>query len=202
LNLFDESSLATLLTVIGCLLIVAEVLFPSAGVLGIFAGLSLVAAIYFAFCSGGWAGGLGVAGFQAIAVPLLAYAAFQILPHTPMGKVLVGSAPTAEELLPDDPRRALVGAVGIARSKLLPAGAVEINGRMVDCVSQSQAIDPGEYVRVVEVRGNRVVVRRANAGDRPSREAARTAQDPLAQPADDLGLGDFDLGDSPGDRTA
>jgi membrane-bound serine protease (ClpP class) len=193
MNLFDETSLATLLTVIGCLLIVAEVFFPSAGVLGLFAGLTLIAAIYFGFSSGGWAGGLGVAGFQAVAVPLLAYGAFQVLPYTPMGKVLVGSAPTAEELLPDDPRRSLVGAVGVARSKLLPAGAVEIDGRMVDCVSQSQAIDPGEYVKVVEVRGNRVMVRRASAGERPTRTAAPSA-DPLAQPVEDLGLDDFRLG--------
>ncbi|MGL4512551.1 MAG: NfeD family protein [Lacipirellulaceae bacterium] len=198
MNLFDEYSLAVLLTAIGCALIVAEVFFPSAGVIGTFAGLSLVAAIYFAFRYGGVPGGLGVAGFQVVAVPVLAYLAFQILPHTPMGRVLIGSAPTAAEVLPDDPRRALVGAVGIARSKLLPSGAVEIDGRMVDCVSQSQAIDPGEYVKVVEVRANRVMVRRAGADERPTRTVASTPEDPLARPADELGLEDFDLGEPSG----
>lgn len=193
MNLLDEYSIALLLSLIGLLLVVAEVFFPSGGVLGATAGLSLIAAIYFAYTKGGWTSGLYFAAADTVLVPVLIVLAFQWLPYTPMGKVLLGRAPTAEEVDPADARHEMVGKVGVARSKLLPAGSVEIDGRMLDCVSAGQAIDPGEYVRVIEVRGNRVVVRRAGEGERPSEGKP---DDLLARPAEELGIDGLDF-DSP-----
>ncbi len=192
MNLFDDFSIALLLTLIGSLLVVAEVFFPSGGMLGAFAGLSFIAAIYSAYQSGGWFMGLSFATAEVLIAPAMIYLAFQILPHTPMGRVLIGRAPTAEEVAVNDRRADLVGRVGIARSKLLPAGAVEIDGQMIDCVSQSQAIDPGEYVKVVEVSANRVVVRRA---DRKEQPMSLNPDDLLARPAKELGLEELGLED-------
>ena len=191
MNLFDDFSIALLLMLIGSLLVVAEVFFPSGGILGAFAGLSFLAAIYSAYQAGGWFTGLSFATAEVLLAPAMIYLAFMLLPHTPMGRVLIGSAPTAEEVAVDDDRTALVGRVGIARSKLLPAGAVEIDGQMIDCISQSQAIEPGEYVKVVEVSANRVIVRLADGEDQP---ANPNAEDLLARPAEELGLDDLDLG--------
>ncbi len=188
MNVFDDFSIALLLTCIGSLLLIAEVFFPSGGLLGLFAGCALLGAIYSAFNSAGIMGGLVFATIEVVLVPVLLYFGLQILPHTPMGKILVGSAPTAEEVLVDDDRHDLVGRVGVARSKLLPSGAVEIDGQVIDCVSKSQAIEPGEYVKVVEVRANRVVVRRAGAEERPSNASP---DDLLARPAKEIGLDDF-----------
>lgn len=190
MNLFDDFSIALLLTCVGSLLLMAEVFFPSGGLLGLFAGCALLGAIYSAFNSAGIMGGLAFATVEVILVPVLIYFGMQILPNTPMGKILVGSAPSAEEVLVDDERHELIGRVGVARSKLLPAGAVEIEGQVIDCVSKSQAIEPGEYVKVVEVRANRVVVRRAATDERP---ANATPDDLLARPANEIGLDDFDF---------
>ena len=191
MNLLDNFTIAMLLTLIGLLLVVAEVFFPSGGILGAFSGLSFLAAIYYAYTAGGWGYCLSFAAAEVLLLPVVLYGAFRVLPHTPMGRVLVGSAPTAEEVAVDDDRHGLVGRVGVARSKLLPAGAVEIDGRVIDCVSRSQAIDPGEYVKVVEVSANRVVVRRAAGDERPT---TPKPDDLLARPAEDLGLEDLDLG--------
>lgn len=195
MNLFDETSLSFLLAAIGVLLIVAEVFFPSGGVLGVLSALSLLSAVYLAFESGGWTRGLTFAAIEVFLVPVTIYGALQALPHTPMGRVLIGSAPTAEEVDPADERHALVGKIGVARSKLLPSGAVEIDGQMIDCVSRGQAVDPGQYVKVIEVSSNRVMVRLVD----PDAAAAPDA-DPLVRPAEDLGLADFDF-DAPGDDT-
>lgn len=191
MNLLDNFSIALLLTMIGLLLVVAEVFFPSGGILGVFSGLSFLAAVYYAYTAGGVVTGLSFAAAEVVLFPVALYFAFKLLPYTPMGRVLVGQAPTAEEVAVDDARQALLGRVGVARSKLLPAGAVEIDGRVIDCVSRSQAIDPGEYVKVVEVSANRVVVRRASGEERP---ATASPDDLLARPAEDLGLDDLDLG--------
>ena len=42
---------------------------------------------------------------------------------------------------------------------MLPSGAVLISGRTIDAVSEGVPIDPGQLVRIIQVRGNRVVVR-------------------------------------------
>ncbi|MEN0111679.1 MAG: NfeD family protein, partial [Planctomycetota bacterium] len=113
----------------------------------------------------------------------------------PLGRVLVSSAPTADEVAPDDDRRELLGRFGVARTKMLPAGSVEVDGAMLDAVAQGQAIEPGESVRVFEVRGNRVVVRRAPGDPGPDRgsEAPRETPDIDSLGIDALGIDAIDF---------
>jgi len=73
---------------------------------------------------------------------------------------------------------------------MLPSGAVEIDGQMVDAMSQGQAIEPGQYVVVTEVRANRVVVRLAKETERPGSRAA--AEDLLSRPIEELGIESLD----------
>lgn len=196
MNIFDGLSLGILLAAVGTLLIIAEVFFPSGGILGAFSAIALIGAVVVAYQSGGWSRGVTFAAIEVLVVPIAIYGALQVLPHTPMGRVLIGTAPTPEEVDPVDKRQALVGRVGVARSKLLPSGSVEIEGQMIDCVSRGQAIEPGEYVKVIEVAANRVVVRRAEA-EAPQPET--TAEDRLARPATELGISDFEF-DPPGEE--
>jgi membrane-bound ClpP family serine protease len=195
LNALDGLSIAILLTLVGSLLVIAEVFFPSGGLLGFLSAACFIGAIYSAYTSGGWFYGLSFAAAEVVLTPILLYVAFTLLPKTPLGKVLVGSAPTEEEVLPDGDRRALVGRVGVARSKMLPAGSIEIDGQMLDAVSQGQAIDPGEYVKVVEASRTRLVVRRAPAAERPDPTRPTGGGDLLSRPAGELGLEDFDFDD-------
>lgn len=197
MNALDGISIAVLLTLVGSLLVIAEVFFPSGGVLGLLSTAAFLGAVYSAYTSGGLIYGLGFAAAEVVLAPVLLYAAFTVLPKTPMGRLLVGSAPTEGEVLPEDHRRELVGRVGIARSKMLPAGSVEVDGQMLDAVSQGQAIDPGEYVRVVEASRTRVVVRRASAAERPDPTRGTGGGDLLARPAAELGLEDVDFDAKP-----
>jgi membrane-bound serine protease (ClpP class) len=193
LNALDGISIAVLLTLVGSLLVVAEVFFPSGGVLGLLSTAAFLGAIYSAYTSGGWLYGLGFAAIEVTIAPLLLYGAFTALPKTPMGRLLVGEAPTEAEVLPEDHHRGLVGRVGIARSKMLPAGSVEVDGQMLDAVSQGQAIEPGEYVKVVEASRTRIVVRRASATERPTPGTSTAKSDVLSRPATELGLEDIDF---------
>ena len=191
MNVFDGFSIALLL---GSLLLMAEVFFPSGGALGFFSAAAFLGAVYCAYSSGGLMQGMWFAAGEVVLAPFLLYGAFKALPHTPMGKVLIGAAPTEEEVLPEKEHEGLLGRVGVARSKMLPAGSIEIEGRVIDAVSQGQAIEPGEYIKVVEVRGNRVVVRRAPTDERPT---DAKPDDLLARPADEIGLEDFDFDSGP-----
>jgi membrane-bound serine protease (ClpP class) len=187
-SLLDPIGWSILLLLIGCVLVVLEVFIPSGGFISILAAVAFVASILLAFNQSP-ATGLAFTGTTVVAVPLLLALAFKYLPKTPMGKAFLGELPTEAEVVPDDPRRALIGRVGVARSKMLPSGAIEIDGQMIDAVTQGQAIEPGAYVTVIEVRANRVVVRPAGKDQRPSHE---NPQELLSRPIEELGLESLD----------
>lgn len=193
MNALDGISIALLLALVGSLLVVAEVFFPSGGVLGFLSVAAFLGGIYSAYTAGGLMYGLGFAAAEVLLLPVLIYATFLYLPKTPMGRLLVGRAPTEAEVLPVDERDALVGQTGVARSKMLPSGSVEVDGQMLDAVSEGQAIEPGEYVKVVKASRMRVVVRRVPAEEQPA--GGEADGNPLDRPVEELGLDTFDFGD-------
>jgi membrane-bound serine protease (ClpP class) len=182
--------LAILLLVVGLGLVILEVFFPSGGILGFLSFCAIVGAVILAFRSSS-AMGIGVLLTAVVGVPLVIILALHWLPDTRMGRKIVLHAPTPDEVMPEDERnlKSLLGKIGKAKSKMLPAGAVRIEGRTVDCVSEGGAVDPGQWVRVIEVRGNRVVVRPLDPD-----ELAATADtdDPLSKPIDTVVLDPFD----------
>lgn len=188
MDVIPDIAWAILLLLIGFALVVLEVLIPSGGIIGILSAVALIAALVMAFQESATTGpmtGFVFAAVMVFAVPALIAMAFKLWPKTPMGKAFLGDLPKDEDVLPEDPRRGLLGRVGIARTKMLPSGAVEIDGQMIDAVTQGQAIEPGMYVVVAEVRANRVVVRPAGKDQRPSHE---NPSDLLSRPIDELGI--------------
>jgi membrane-bound ClpP family serine protease len=183
---------AILLLLIGCSLIVLEVFIPSGGIISILAGVAFITSLIIAFWEGPTTGpttGLMFVGVMVFAIPTLIMLAFKYWPRTRMGKAFLGELPREDEVAPEDSRRTLIGRVGVARSKMLPSGAVEVDGQMIDAVTQGQAIEPGAYVVVVEVRANRVVVRPAGKDQRPSHP---NPKDILAQSIEELGIESLD----------
>jgi membrane-bound serine protease (ClpP class) len=57
----------------------------------------------------------------------------------------------------------MVGRVGVALTALRPAGRAEFGETLLDVVTEGGFVPKGERVKVLEVRGNRVVV--APAGE-------------------------------------
>lgn len=186
---------AILLMVLGCMLVVLEVFIPSGGLISILSAVAFIASIVIASWESPTTGpvtGLIFAAVTVLLVPTLLAVAFKYWPRTRMGRAFLGDVPKEDEVLPEDPRRTLMGRVGVARSKMLPSGAVEIDGQMVDAVTQGQAIEPGTYVVVIEVRANRVVVRPAGKDQRPSNQSAKDVKDMLSRPIDELGIESLD----------
>lgn len=181
----DPLSWAILLMLIGCGLVVMEVFIPSGGVLGFLSAVAIVASIVMAFRRDSTTG-IGFIVVTLVAVPSAIALAFKYWPMTPMGKAFLGELPDEEEVKPQDPRRDLVGRVGIAKSKMLPSGSISIGGRMIDAMSQGQAIDVGQPVIVVEVRANRVVVRPADPDE--AQQRSDYSRDVLSTPVEDLGF--------------
>jgi membrane-bound ClpP family serine protease len=189
MNVLDPLGWAVVLLAIGCGLLVLEIFIPSGGIIGFLAAVVLIASMVMAFRRD-LTTGLSFTAIALFAVPTVVGLAFKYWPKTPMGRAFLGDLPSEEETRLEDPRRALVGRVGIAKSLMLPSGAVMIDGRLIDAVSQGPAIDPGQSVVVVEVRANRVVVRPALPEE--ARAADAPPGDLLARPIEDFGLESFD----------
>jgi membrane-bound serine protease (ClpP class) len=181
---------ALIFLLVGLALTMLEFFVPSGGVLGLLSVVALVAAIWMAFKHGSWTG-LGFIALVVISVPFALSMAVRVWPHTAMGRRLLLDVPSGEDVMPDsDIRRtlkALVGKVGVAKSLMMPSGAVQIEGNTIDAISEGEAIDAGQAVRVIEVRGSRVVVT-------PSQKNPVVAKsdDPLSQPIESLGLDPFE----------
>jgi membrane-bound serine protease (ClpP class) len=189
---------AAILLLVGLSLVMAEIFVPSGGVIGFLSFASIIAAIVMAFYQNGPTIGIMFLSVSCVAVPAVLAAAFRLLPGTPMGKRLLPDIPTAEDVLFDseDRRRLrqLVGRVGRAKSKMLPSGAVMIDGHTIDAMSEGQPIEAEEPVRVIAVRGTMVVVQPVDedAIDKASSRQSRQDDDILSRPIDTLGLDPFD----------
>jgi membrane-bound serine protease (ClpP class) len=141
----------------------------------------------------GTAFGIGMLVVAIFGVPTVIVLGFRYWPRTAMGRRVILAAPRPEDVAPAEEHRrylrSLVGKVGRAKCKMLPGGAVTIDGRTIEALSEGPAIEAGEPVRVIQVRGMRLVVRRledeppAESAPDPLRRPIETiAQDPFAEP--------------------
>ncbi len=151
-------TLAILLLGLGLALVVAEVLFPSFGVLSILATLAILGSLFAAFQES------RELGFQflvvtMVLVPTMIMIGFKVFPKSPFGKLMVAPGLSfAGEAATDERDLELLGSVGVVSAACRPAGMARLGGRRVDVVTRGEWIEAGREVRVVEVSGNRVVV--------------------------------------------
>ena len=151
---------AILLLGLGLILVVAETLFPSFGVLTVLATAAIIGAVVMAFRESTDTG-LWFLVITALAVPVCMIGGLKLFPHTHMGRRMTVSGLSFESSVATDARDlALVGRRGVVLSDCRPAGTARFDGRRVDVVSRGELLERGAPVQVAEVRGNRVVVTR------------------------------------------
>lgn len=168
-----------LLLGLGLAFIVAEVLFPSLGLLSLLATACIVGSLAVAFAES-TSTGLDFLIAVAVLVPLVLMLGLKLFPKSPMGKHMVAPGWSYEARSVTDARDAsLVGREGVVESPLRPSGIARIEGRRVDVVTRGELIDPGARVRVLEVTGNRIVVAAVSAATPPA--AAPGATNPATE---------------------
>lgn len=184
-----------ILVVVGLAIIVLELFIPSAGVLGIIAAILLISGVIVGFVSGIQTG-LIVLLVVLIILPVMFSILIKAWPHTPIGRRILIGPLAHEDVIPQGEYyteiKSLVGQLGVVKSIMLPSGIVMINGKKFDAISDGMALEPGETIKVVAVRGNRIVVSRydgevGDAIDLPARDS-----DLLSQPLEELGLDPLD----------
>lgn len=163
---------------VGCLLLEFLVL-PGFGVFGITGILLMLASIIMASQTFGHLGPntsdlteslhtLKIFGGAVLGLVVCAVALAKFLPSIPLFNDMILTPPTAApaaapRLKPELVGRTadLLGQTGIALTLLRPSGKAEINGQLVDVMSEGSFIPEGTVIQVVVCIGKKVLVRKA-----------------------------------------
>jgi membrane-bound serine protease (ClpP class) len=168
--------LAFLLFLLGLILIGLEIfVIPGFGITGIsgiilvLGSIGLVAYGHWPRSNEEWIGygqALGPFTLGIVAAIVSAFLLARYLPHIPYANRLMlkpqeesgefGEEP-AELIHPE--MAALLGAIGVAATPLRPAGKVQFGDDFVDVVAEGSYVQPGTRVQVIEIEGNRIVVK-------------------------------------------
>lgn len=179
----DQSLLALLLLALGLAFLVAEIFIPSGGLISVMAVISLTASVFFAWSAWGedqptmWWTYLTALVFL---LPTTILLAIIILPRTPWGKRIILEGPELEEVTPYVHEEAhlsrLVGKTADTLSLLNPGGMVLVEGERIHCESEGMLIDPGQQVKIIGLKGNRLIVRLDINNDPTNLAADQTTQ--------------------------
>jgi len=153
--------IAILLYIGGVILVLAEFLVPG-GVCGILGGIFIVVSCVLG-CMVWPEGAVFVIVGEVVGLAISVVAGMHFLPKSRVGKslILTDSQDAAAGYVAAETNEALVGQLAKVLTTLRPAGMIVAEGKRVDAVSDGEFIDQDATVRIIEVRGSRVVVERA-----------------------------------------
>jgi len=146
------------LSITGIILLCMEVFLPGA-VLGVVGGICLLVAVIITYVLFGV--DAGNAAFLALVIGSAAalFAWIKFFPRTRFGKVLITSRNLSDSKSADS-HQELMGQTGRALTPLRPSGTAQIGNQRVDVVAETGLIDPESQIKVIQVDGSRVVVRK------------------------------------------
>jgi membrane-bound serine protease (ClpP class) len=161
----DPVLLAYILIAVGVVLTLAELVLPTGfvlvaigicsafigvGLLFMYASMETAVTALLSLCVGG---------------PLLGGFLFYLWPYSPMGRKLIRASQqgdTVAAMAGNAGLEGLRGKVGRAVSPLRPSGIAEFDGRRIDVLTEGLMVEAGQWVKCVEVRANKVIVRPAD----------------------------------------
>ena len=159
--------LAYALIVIGLLLMAAELFLPSGGIVFVLGVGGVIAGVAIAFSDSTTQGVVTVI-VVVVLVPMLGPLLMHYWPRTAIGKKLLLTGPEEDATVAQMPvnleLEQLRGRYGKTLSPLRPSGVANFDGRRVDVISEGTMIDAGQWVKVIDVKAGRIVVRHV---DRP-----------------------------------
>ena len=155
--------------------------FFSGGILAALAFALLITSIVFAFQVSVVFGSFYTL-FIALIAPIFLWFVLRAWPKTWMGRQLLLTPEEDPALNPNEELQALkrlIGKHGMAKSKMLLGGLIEIEGSKYSAVSDVEPIEAGDPICVVRIEGTSIIVRKLNLKESP---AAATESSSLDDP--------------------
>lgn len=148
-----------LLSLLGVVLMVAELLLPTHGLLGVAAIACFAAVIGICFAIHRWLG-VGVLAGAVLLSPLIGAMMLAAWQKSPIGKRLTLTTTVGEP----DRAAVMIGQTGVAVSELRPTGECEFGEHRLQATSDSGLIHAGTRVRVIAFANGVATVRPLTPG--------------------------------------
>jgi membrane-bound ClpP family serine protease len=161
----DPITLAYILIALGAVLVLAELVIPTGFVLVVIGVCSALVGVGLLFAHASMETAVMALLSLCVGGPLLGGLLFYLWPYSPMGRKLIRATEdnvTIASMAGNVELEGLRGKVGRAVSSLRPSGVAEFDGRRIDVITEGLMVEPGQWVKCVEVRANRVIVRPAD----------------------------------------
>ena len=148
------TTLVILLLLAGVILMLAEMLLPTQGLLGVVGAVAMLAAVVVSFRIDSRVGFALLAGLVVIA-PFAGMLWVKLYPKTPVGRRMI-LGPVAPEVVAAP---VSVGQTGTTVSELRPMGTCEFGAERIEARAERGTIPAGTQVQVVDVVDRRPTVR-------------------------------------------
>ena len=155
----DSLLFPIILQLVGVVVIIAEIILPSGGILSIVALGVFGYSLFIVFNEISMIIGFSFVAADLILIPVLVIVGLKLLARSPvtLRKTLSrkeGVSSQSSEL------ESYVGRQGNAVTDLRPAGIAVINGKRVDVVTRGEYLEKDSAIIVTAVTGNQIVVRK------------------------------------------
>jgi len=155
----DSLLLPIILQLVGVVVIIAEIILPSGGILSIVALGVFGYSLFIVFNEISMTIGFSFVAADLILIPVLVIVGLKLLVKSPvtLRKTLSrkeGVSSQSSEL------ESYVGTQGNAVTDLRPAGIAVINGKRVDVVTRGEYLEKDSAIIVTAVTGNQIIVRK------------------------------------------
>ena len=155
----DSLLFPIILQLVGVVVIIAEIILPSGGILSIAALGVFGYSLFIVFNEISMTIGFSFVAADLILIPVLVIVGLKLLARSPatLRKTLSrkeGVSSQSSEL------ESYVGTQGNAVTNLRPAGIAVINGKRVDVVTRGEYLEKDSAIVVAAVTGNQIIVRK------------------------------------------
>jgi membrane-bound serine protease (ClpP class) len=157
--MIEKLILPIALQLAGVIVVIAEIVIPSAGLLAILAAGLIGYSIYLVFNEISTSAGMAFIVADIVAFPLVLMIGLRLLVKSP---VTLKTSLSKEDGYTSQPEAlsSYKGKTGAALTDLRPAGTAMIDNKRVDVVSRGEYIEKGADIVVLAIEGNRVVVKK------------------------------------------
>ncbi len=147
------------LYIVGLLMVCVEIFIPG-GIVGAVGVIAIGSSFWMAYTKVGSAFGLYFVSIGLVFAMFCIFLSIKFFPRTRFSKKLFLGKDESDFKSTSAELESLEGKEGITLTKLRPAGMAKIDGKRVSVVTEGAFLNKEAKVNVVEVEGNRVVVRK------------------------------------------
>jgi membrane-bound serine protease (ClpP class) len=147
-----------ILQLIGIIVIIAEIIIPSGGILAILATAVFGYTLYIAFAQISVSVGIGFVIADLILIPILVYFGIKFLAKSPV-TLKTRLSKEAGVTSQSSEQNKYIGNKGRALTDLRPSGVALFNDERLDVVTRGEYLEKQTEVIVFAVRGNQIIVK-------------------------------------------